>query len=169
MQGAVQVKLTLSCIQFMDPLYPISLVAQLRICLHEGRPQFHPWVRKIPWRREWQPTPVFLPGKFHGRRSLAGSRPWGCCRKGLQLSRAPRVDSCLTLGKELSEETRADKARDFIGRRHLGREQQGKETQESCSATWLSLGFYANRISFRVVFGQSFWLRVLPGGTRIAY
>ena len=31
---------------------------------------FHPQVRKIPWRRKWQPTPVFLPEKFHGRRSL---------------------------------------------------------------------------------------------------
>ena len=31
-----------------------------------------PWVRKIPWRREWLPTPVFLPGEFHGQRSLAG-------------------------------------------------------------------------------------------------
>ena len=34
--------------------------------------QVNPWVRKIPWRRAWQPTPVFLPGKFHGQRSLAG-------------------------------------------------------------------------------------------------
>ena len=32
-------------------------------------------VRKIPWRRKWQPTPVFLPGKFHGQRSLAGYGP----------------------------------------------------------------------------------------------
>ena len=31
-----------------------------------------PWVRKIPWRRKWQPTPVFLPGEFHGQKSLAG-------------------------------------------------------------------------------------------------
>ena len=38
---------------------------------------FIPWVRKIPWRREWQPTPVFLPGKSHGQRSLAGHSPWG--------------------------------------------------------------------------------------------
>ena len=38
---------------------------------------FHPWVRKIPRRREWQSTPVFLPGKFHGQRSLAGNSPWG--------------------------------------------------------------------------------------------
>ena len=36
------------------------------------RPWFESWVRKIPWRRTWQPTPVFLPGKFHGQRSLAG-------------------------------------------------------------------------------------------------
>ena len=33
---------------------------------------FDPWVEKIPWRRSWQPTPVLLPGKFHGQRSLAG-------------------------------------------------------------------------------------------------
>ena len=38
---------------------------------------FNPWVRKIPWRRKWQPTPVFLPGKSHGQRSLVGYSPWG--------------------------------------------------------------------------------------------
>ena len=47
------------------------------ICLQYGRPEFELWVRKIPWRRKWQPTPVFLPGKFHGWRSLAGYCPWG--------------------------------------------------------------------------------------------
>ena len=36
-----------------------------------------PWVRKILWRRKWQPTPVFLPGKSHGRRSLVSYCPWG--------------------------------------------------------------------------------------------
>ena len=35
------------------------------------------WVGKIPWRRKWQPTPVFLPGESHGRRSLVGYRPLG--------------------------------------------------------------------------------------------
>ena len=39
---------------------------------------FDPWVRKILWRRKWQLTPVFLPGKFYGQRSLAGCNPWGC-------------------------------------------------------------------------------------------
>ena len=34
--------------------------------------RFYPWVRKIPWRRECQPTPVSLPGEFHGLRSLVG-------------------------------------------------------------------------------------------------
>ena len=36
------------------------------------------WVRKIPWTREWQPTPVFLPGTSHGQRILAGYSRWGC-------------------------------------------------------------------------------------------
>ena len=37
-----------------------------------GISTFDSWVGKIPWRREWQPTPVFLPGEFHGQRSLVG-------------------------------------------------------------------------------------------------
>ena len=40
-------------------------------------PGFKSWVRKIPWRRKWQPTPVLLPGKSHGQRSLVGYSPWG--------------------------------------------------------------------------------------------
>ena len=42
-----------------------------------GDPGFDPWVRKILWRRKWQPTLVFLPGKFHGWRILIGYSPWG--------------------------------------------------------------------------------------------
>ena len=49
-----------------------------------------PWVRKIPWRRKWQPTALYLPGKFHGQRSLAGYSPWG------------HTHAC-TLGNELHE------------------------------------------------------------------
>ena len=48
-----------------------------RICLQYGRPRFDHWVCKIPWGREWQPTPVFLPGESHGQRSLADYSPWG--------------------------------------------------------------------------------------------
>ena len=41
------------------------------------RCRFDPWVRKIPWRWKWSPTPVFLPGESHGQRSLAGYSPRG--------------------------------------------------------------------------------------------
>ena len=46
---------------------------------------FNPWVGKIPWRKKWQPTPIFLPGKSHGQRSLAGCSPWGRKRVGHKL------------------------------------------------------------------------------------
>ena len=39
---------------------------------------FSPWVRKIPGRRKWQPTPLFLPGESHGQKSLVGYSLWGC-------------------------------------------------------------------------------------------
>ena len=39
--------------------------------------RFDPWVGKIPWSRKWQPTPIFMPGKSHGQRSLEGYSPWG--------------------------------------------------------------------------------------------
>ena len=50
------------------------------------RPAFDPYVGKIPWRRAWQPTPVFLPGESHGQRCLAGYSPWG--RKELDTTEA---------------------------------------------------------------------------------
>ena len=46
-------------------------------CKRHKRHGFDPWFRKIPWKRKWQPTPVFLPGKFHGQRRLVGYSPWG--------------------------------------------------------------------------------------------
>ena len=52
-------------------------VKKKKIHLTSRRCGFHPWVRKIPWRRKWKPTPVFLPGEFHRQRSLAGYSPWG--------------------------------------------------------------------------------------------
>ena len=51
---------------------PVTWESTCQCC----RPRFNPWVQKIPWRRKWQPTPVFLPGKSHGQRSLAGYSPW---------------------------------------------------------------------------------------------
>ena len=46
-------------------------------CRRGRRLGFDPWVRKIPWRRKWQPSPVFWPGKSHGQRSLVDYSPWG--------------------------------------------------------------------------------------------
>ena len=48
-----------------------------RICLQCRRPGFHPCIRKIPWKREGQPTPVSLPGESHEERSLEDHSPWG--------------------------------------------------------------------------------------------
>ena len=45
---------------------------------NEGKRRFYPCIRKIPWRRTWQPSPVFLPGKSYGQRSLIVYSPWGC-------------------------------------------------------------------------------------------
>ena len=61
------------------PFYAIvwiwaSLVAQTVINL-PGIQEFDPWVRRISWRKEWLATPVFLPGEFHGQRSLTGYSP----------------------------------------------------------------------------------------------
>ena len=47
-----------------------SVVRNLPV--NSGDTRFNLWVRKIPWRRKWQPTPEFLPGKFHGQRNLEG-------------------------------------------------------------------------------------------------
>ena len=46
------------------------------------RHEFSPWAGTIPWRRKWQPVPVFLPGKFYGQRSLVGYSPRGSQRVG---------------------------------------------------------------------------------------
>ena len=40
--------------------------------------EFSPWIKKIPWRREWQPAPIVLPGNPHGQKSLAVSSSWDC-------------------------------------------------------------------------------------------
>ena len=52
-------------------------ISQWRIHLQCRKPNFDPWVGKIPWRRKWQPTPGLLPGKIHGHRSLKGYSPSG--------------------------------------------------------------------------------------------
>ena len=51
-------------------------------CRRHKRLGLDSWVVKIPWRRTWQPTPVFLTGHYHAQRSLAGYSPWGSQRVG---------------------------------------------------------------------------------------
>ena len=67
-----------------------SLVAQMvkNLSAMQETP-FDPWVGKIPWRRKWQPTPVFLPGKSHGERSLAGYSPQQVTKVGFDLVTKP--------------------------------------------------------------------------------
>ena len=69
---------TYICIHICISMYRASLVAQtVKNLPAMWRPGFNHWVRKIPWRRKWQPTPVLLPGKSHGWRSLVGYSPQG--------------------------------------------------------------------------------------------
>ena len=42
-----------------------------------GKESTYPWAGKKPWRKKWQPTPIYLPGKFQGQRNLTGCSPWG--------------------------------------------------------------------------------------------
>ena len=63
---------------FCDFLWA-SLVAQTvkNLPANAGDPGFNPWVRKIPWRKKWLPTPVFLPAESHRQRNPVGYSPWG--------------------------------------------------------------------------------------------
>ena len=78
-----QLKLPISCVSSQGYfIHILSLSVKKfqtvkKFCLQCRRPWFSPWVRKIPWRREWLLTLVFLPEEFHGQRSLAGYSPWG--------------------------------------------------------------------------------------------
>jgi len=64
----------------MQPKFRVSQVALVvkNPSDKAGRPRFNPWVGKIPWSRKWHPTPVSLPGKFHGQRSLAVYSSFDC-------------------------------------------------------------------------------------------
>ena len=68
--GASQVVLVKNLYYTLSP-FPCSKEPACH-CRRRKRCRFDPWVRKIPWRRAWQPTPVFLPGESHGQRSLVG-------------------------------------------------------------------------------------------------
>ena len=68
--------------EFFFPWW-LSQKKKKKICLQHWIPEFDPWVGEIPWRREWQPTPVFLPGESHGQRMLEA---YGVSKSQTQLS-----------------------------------------------------------------------------------
>ena len=83
---------------------------RLRICPQCRRPRFHHWGRKILWRTEWQPTPVFLPAEFRGQRSLLGYNP----RSRIELDMAEWLTFSLCMWmKDSLHVTRSRKCMDF--------------------------------------------------------
>ena len=72
-------------LRFLRNLYTVFWASQMALVVKNSpanagdvkRFEFNLWVRKIPWRRAWQPTPVFLPGESQGQGSLVGCRLWG--------------------------------------------------------------------------------------------
>ena len=66
--------LSFSC---MPASQVVLVLKDLPAVRRQKRHGFDPWIQKIPGRRKWQPTPVFLPGKPHGQRSLVGYSAWG--------------------------------------------------------------------------------------------
>ena len=67
-------------------------------CRRLKRCRFSPWVGKIPWRRVWQPTPIFLPGESHRQRSLVGYSLWGCKESDRPEATEPEALSPRVLG-----------------------------------------------------------------------
>ena len=66
---------------------------------------FDPWVGKIPWRRKWQPAPIFVPEKFHGQRSLADYSPWGRKESDTTKQLSTYTQGRLPEGKQISLHT----------------------------------------------------------------
>ena len=82
--------------------FPGGFSSKESTCRRHG---FDPWSRMIPWRRKWQPTSAFLPGKSHGQKSQAGYSPWGCKKsdttKQLNNNNNPST-LCISLGNFFS-------------------------------------------------------------------
>ena len=101
--------------------FPNGLVGKESTCnAGNSRDGFNSWVRKIPQRRQWQPTPVFLPGKSHRQRRCGGHSPKGC--KELEMT----DEQATIMNKQYC----------------LGSTKQGKLTTSNASPTKKSLGFF---------------------------
>ena len=96
--------------------------------------------------------------KKKGKNNIGIIHSKGACvvGRGRPPYRPPKAGSCLTLRKEFSEETHADKVRDFIGKGTREESSRVREPRRRALHVACRLGFYGDGISFRVVFGQSF-------------
>ena len=99
--------------------------------------KFDPWVRKIPWRRKRQPTPVFMPGKSHGQSGLAGNSPWGHKRVGYNLAMKQQQKN--HQGRESSLSGNTGEAVILMGSRRYGGSWAKKSTwgQRAVMSMWL--------------------------------
>ena len=92
---------------------------------------FNPWVRKIPWRRKLQPTPVFLPGESHGQRSLAGYSRWGHKESDM----TEHSTRYIILGTSKFEKYKTFKL--FIGLSHMWKKSLQYCLQVACFCTYM--------------------------------
>ena len=110
------------------------------------RPMFYSCVRKIPWRRKWQPTPVFLPGEFHRQRSLVGYSPWGRTESNMTERLSLTHSLIITSFKPLFTQCeRGAKQSQENSKRHLW--QQSNPSNRSCHISiWQNIECSLKRI-----------------------
>ena len=105
-------------------------LAQTVKCLSTmPRPGFDPWVRKIPWRRKWQPTPVLLPRKSHGWRSLVQATV-----RGVAKGRARLSDFTFFLSSVVAACGLSSCGTHLVAPRHVGSSQTKDQTCVPCIA-----------------------------------
>ena len=97
------------------------------------RPGFNPWVRKIPWRRKWQPTLVFLLGESHGQRSLEGYSPW--VAESAQWSRGAGDTLAWLAWEEDLTLLQASESQQF-GSLYLGQDEPGSSWENDLQLSW---------------------------------
>ena len=91
--------------------------------------ELNPWARKIPWRRKWQPTPVFLPGKSHRQRSLVGYSPCGVnrVRQNLETKQQPQWQHSLQVSLSSHFEVVIPPSKSVTIRSHIDTGHQDKK------------------------------------------
>ena len=89
-------------------------------CMRCKRLRLDLWVGKIPWRRKWQPTPLFLSGKSGGQRSLAGYSPWGHRELGMTEhthTHTQIIDICNHM--DVHQKHLAERSQPFLPKKHI--------------------------------------------------